>query len=115
MAEKFESRLACVIAADGSIVRGYRIAKCVRVGVGDYTLSWQDRSVVIEGGPTEGFFYQTRQQIDGWLRGRVEVHTESVRSTRSRERGRIITFEGARCVPTTTRGTSRRAWARPLP
>jgi len=39
MAENFESRLACVIAADGSIVRGFRIAKCVRVGVGDYTLS----------------------------------------------------------------------------
>jgi hypothetical protein len=42
MAENFEGRLACVIAADGSIVRGYRITKYVRVGVGDYTLSWQD-------------------------------------------------------------------------
>jgi len=33
VADNFEGRLACVIAADGSIVRGYRIAKCVRVGV----------------------------------------------------------------------------------
>jgi len=38
----FEGRLACVIAADGTIVRGYRIAECVRVGIGDYTISWED-------------------------------------------------------------------------
>ena len=30
------------------------------------SVNW-NRSVVIEGGPTEGFFYQTGQQIDGWL------------------------------------------------
>ena len=33
------------------------------------SVNW-NRSVVIEGGPTEGFFYQTGQQIDGWLRER---------------------------------------------
>ncbi len=33
------------------------------------SVNW-NRSVVIEGGPTEGFFYQTAQQIDGWLHGR---------------------------------------------
>ena len=38
----FESRLACVIAADGHIVRGYRISGCEKVGVGEYVLSWQD-------------------------------------------------------------------------
>lgn len=38
----FEGRLACVIAADGSVARGYRIVSCERTGVGDYTLRWQD-------------------------------------------------------------------------
>ncbi len=38
----FESRLACVIAADGRMVRGYRISSCEKVGVGDYVLSWLD-------------------------------------------------------------------------
>ena len=38
----FEGRLACVIGADGTIARGYRIVACTRVGVGDYTLSWED-------------------------------------------------------------------------
>jgi hypothetical protein len=38
----FEGRLACVIGADGTIARGYRIAKCVRTGIGDYTISWED-------------------------------------------------------------------------
>ena len=38
----FEGRLACVIAANGKIVRGYRISECTRVGVGDYTISWLD-------------------------------------------------------------------------
>jgi len=38
----FEGRLACVIAADGTIVRGYRIAGCERAGVGEYTPSRKD-------------------------------------------------------------------------
>ena len=38
----FESRLACVIAADGTIARGYRISKSERVVLGDYVLTWQD-------------------------------------------------------------------------
>jgi hypothetical protein len=40
--DDFESRLACVIAADGTIVRGYRISKSERVGLGHYVLTWQD-------------------------------------------------------------------------
>ncbi|MGH3639463.1 MAG: hypothetical protein ACRDUX_10585 [Mycobacterium sp.] len=38
----FEGRLACVIGADGAIARGYRIVKCERTGVGDYTILWED-------------------------------------------------------------------------
>ena len=38
----FKSRLACVIAADGEIVRGYRISKSEKVGLGDYVLTWQE-------------------------------------------------------------------------
>lgn len=38
----FEGRLACVIAADGSIARGYRITDCKKVGTGRYELGWQD-------------------------------------------------------------------------
>jgi hypothetical protein len=38
----FEGRLACVIGADGTIARGYRIDKCEHTGTGDYTISWQD-------------------------------------------------------------------------
>jgi hypothetical protein len=39
----FEGRLACVIGADGTIARGYRIVKCERTGIGDYTISWEDQ------------------------------------------------------------------------
>ena len=38
----FESRLACVIGGDGTIARGYRIVKCERTSMGDYTISWAD-------------------------------------------------------------------------
>jgi hypothetical protein len=38
----FEGKLACVIGADGTIARGYRIVKCDRTGIGDYTISWED-------------------------------------------------------------------------
>ena len=44
MAE-FEKRLACVIAADGSIGRGYMIESCELVGANEYHL---------EGPPAEG-------------------------------------------------------------
>jgi hypothetical protein len=40
MAE-FEKRLACVIAADGSVVRGYLIGGCEFDGVNAYTLTWK--------------------------------------------------------------------------
>jgi len=40
MAE-FEKRLACVIAADGSVVRGYLIDKCELMGANEYVLSWK--------------------------------------------------------------------------
>jgi hypothetical protein len=40
MAE-FEKRLACVIAADGSIVRGFMIVKCDFDGTNKYTLRWE--------------------------------------------------------------------------
>ncbi|MEV7008292.1 hypothetical protein [Streptosporangium sp. NPDC051022] len=39
MAE-FEKRLACVIAEDGSVVRGYLIDGCEFDGTNTYTLSW---------------------------------------------------------------------------
>ena len=38
---KFESRLACVIAADGSIERGYMIDKCELVGANEYVITWK--------------------------------------------------------------------------
>jgi hypothetical protein len=40
MAE-FEKRLACVIAADGSIARGYMIEKCELVGANEYVITWK--------------------------------------------------------------------------
>ena len=38
---KFESRLACVITADGSIARGYMIDKCELVGANEYVITWK--------------------------------------------------------------------------
>ena len=40
MAE-FEKRLACVIAADGSIARGYMIDKCELKGANEYVITWK--------------------------------------------------------------------------
>ena len=37
---EFENRLACVIAADGSVVRGYLIEGCRFDGTNAYVLSW---------------------------------------------------------------------------
>ncbi|MBF0663314.1 hypothetical protein [Rhodococcus sp. (in: high G+C Gram-positive bacteria)] len=37
----FENRLACVIAADGTIARGYLIADCELVGENEYILTWK--------------------------------------------------------------------------
>src|SRR5215467_8613000 len=39
MAE-FEKRLACVIAADGSIARGFMIDKCELIGANEYVITW---------------------------------------------------------------------------
>ena len=50
----FSALIALVLSAVGYLVS---------------SVNW-NRDVVIEGGPTEGFFYQTGQQIDGWLRER---------------------------------------------
>ena len=38
---EFEKRLACVIAADGSIARGYMIDKCELVGENEYVITWK--------------------------------------------------------------------------
>jgi hypothetical protein len=40
MAE-FEKRLACVIAADGKVARGYMIDKCEFNGVNEYIVTWK--------------------------------------------------------------------------
>ena len=40
MAE-FENRLACVIRADGTIVRGYLIDKCDFDGANEYVITWK--------------------------------------------------------------------------
>lgn len=40
MAE-FEKRLACVIAADGSIARGYMIESCELKGENEYVITWK--------------------------------------------------------------------------
>lgn len=37
----FENRLACVIAADGTVARGYLIDKCQFDGTNSYTISWK--------------------------------------------------------------------------
>ena len=38
---EFEKRLACVINADGSIVRGYLIDSCKRNGTNEYIITWK--------------------------------------------------------------------------
>jgi hypothetical protein len=40
MAES-EKRLACVVKADGTIARGYKIDTCVFDGINGYTIRWQ--------------------------------------------------------------------------
>ena len=40
MAE-FEKRLACVINADGSVVRGYLVDSCKKQGEGSYVIRWK--------------------------------------------------------------------------
>jgi hypothetical protein len=40
MAE-FENRLACVIGADGAVVRGFEIERCDFDGVNGYVLTWK--------------------------------------------------------------------------
>jgi hypothetical protein len=40
MAE-FEKRLACVVAADGSIARGHMIDRCELVGANEYVITWK--------------------------------------------------------------------------
>ena len=37
----FEHRLACVINADGSVVRGYLIDSCKLVGTNEYVITWK--------------------------------------------------------------------------
>ena len=37
----FEKRLACVIKADGSVVRGYLIDSCKRNGTNEYIITWK--------------------------------------------------------------------------
>lgn len=38
---ELEKRLACVIKADGTIVRGYKIDTCEFDGINKYTIRWQ--------------------------------------------------------------------------
>jgi hypothetical protein len=38
---EFEKRLACVINADGTIVRGYMIDSCGRKGLNEYIITWK--------------------------------------------------------------------------
>ena len=40
MAE-FERRLACVINADGTIARGYRVERCELQGENRYLITWK--------------------------------------------------------------------------
>ena len=37
----FENRLACVIDANGSVVRGYLIDKCELKGANEYVITWK--------------------------------------------------------------------------
>ena len=37
----FDHRLACVIKADGTIVRGYLVDSCAIKGAGDYIITWK--------------------------------------------------------------------------
>ena len=37
----FEKRLACVIKADGTVVRGYMIDRCEATGDNGYTITWK--------------------------------------------------------------------------
>jgi hypothetical protein len=36
----FENRLACVIDADGSVIRGYLVEDCQFDGTNEYTVTW---------------------------------------------------------------------------
>ena len=38
---EFEKRLACVIKADGGVVRGYLIDTCKHIGVNEYVITWK--------------------------------------------------------------------------
>jgi len=46
MAE-FEKRLACVIAADGSIARGYMIDRCELIGANEYVMKPFTKDVLV--------------------------------------------------------------------
>jgi hypothetical protein len=39
--QDFEKRLACVIRADGGVVRGYLIDSCKLVGSNEYVITWK--------------------------------------------------------------------------
>jgi hypothetical protein len=39
--EDFINRLACVIKADGTIARGYKIESCELMGTNEYVITWK--------------------------------------------------------------------------
>ena len=70
----FEHRLACVIAADGSVVRGYLIDKCELVGANEYVITWK---IPLQNEAKTNFCLRDRQRRPGTggaglLHGRVD-------------------------------------------
>ncbi|MEV6121109.1 MULTISPECIES: hypothetical protein [unclassified Streptomyces] len=89
----FEKRLACVIAADGSVVRGYLIEGCRFDGTNSYVLQW---GVPLFGGEAKTNFAVTvgsaeREAVEPGLvtvtigpeSNEVTVHTFDPRGTPS--------------------------------
>ena len=58
---EFEKRLACVIRADGAVVRGYKIDGCKFDGVNKYTITWQ---IPLQGGAKSNFAATVGSALD---------------------------------------------------
>ncbi|MFA1548608.1 hypothetical protein [Actinomadura chokoriensis] len=58
----FEKRLACVIGADGGVVRGYLVEGCAFDGVNEYVVDW---GVPLYGGDAKTNFAATIGSAEG--------------------------------------------------
>jgi len=66
---EFDKRLACVIAADGKIARGYMIDKCEFNGVNEYIVTWK---VPLQGAAKNQLCRDHRQRAGRTGRSRLD-------------------------------------------